>query len=273
PVTPVVTSGKVVEIERRVNVRAQRTASSSLVTTLAPGDKVRLDLLEKGWYAVFQVKETSQDPRKALGYLYAPMLGEKVETPTVHPLQPGEPTLAAGNEQSVRTSPFLKGPMDSPAMTPPVQTVPPTRENEPAAAPEAISAVATSPDGKQSMAINPRDDGDEPHKGPVPRADKVRHGYKYAMLERVSGTNVNLGRLMLKVFLDVNVIPSDESLKDFVTTLFKEEMGDSKELMIYVYLPGQDFKDLSYCQAAFIPQGIKEFWVRRATLFGTRLMP
>ncbi len=229
--------GKVVTLTRRINVRSKRTANSSLVTTLKSGDTVRVDFLVRGWLAVFDMDQTTRDESKARGYIYASLLGEPVAGLKAHSLQSSDapqPSSAVAMESS---------------------------------APE----IESLQDGSERITFVPKDQGDEPRKGPIPRADKVRHGFKYAIMDRSASSSASLGRILVKVYLDVTVIPKDESLKDFTKTIFKEEMGDAKELMILVYLPGQDLKDLAYCQAKFKPLGLEEFWTRRSTLHGTHL--
>ena len=68
--------GRLLTIQRRVNVRAGRSAQSALVASLEPGTCVRAAFLESGWYAVFDVSEQERDISKACGYIYAPLLDE-----------------------------------------------------------------------------------------------------------------------------------------------------------------------------------------------------
>lgn len=242
--------GRVVTLKRRANVRSKRTASSSLMSTLKPGDSVRVDFLDRGWYAVFPLSESKRDLGKALGYVYAPLLGEPTADIQTHTLRPKP------EEQ----------PQPVPAQ--PLPTISAAKSTQPA-----LSNVVSMPDGTESMTIVPVDQTNEPHKGPVPRADKVRHGFTYGIIERNTGSNSALGRLLVKVYLDLTVIPDDTSLRDFAKTVAKEELGQAKELLMLIYLPGQDTKDLAYCQAQFDSDGLVEFWTRRSTLYGTRFLP
>jgi hypothetical protein len=61
----------------RTNIRAKRSATSSLKGRLKEGRPVRADFLQGGWYAVFSVTEEQRDEKKALGYVFAPLLSAK----------------------------------------------------------------------------------------------------------------------------------------------------------------------------------------------------
>ncbi|MEE8381835.1 MAG: hypothetical protein V3R78_08225 [Thermodesulfobacteriota bacterium] len=74
------------------NIRADRTTESKIVGQLMPGQKIRTDFLEKNWFAIFGLEETVSDERKALGYVYAPLL---------------TPDPPASNKPSVKSSSML----------------------------------------------------------------------------------------------------------------------------------------------------------------------
>ncbi|MGE4553386.1 MAG: hypothetical protein AB7D57_09745 [Desulfovibrionaceae bacterium] len=60
--------GQVMTPSRPVNLRADRSAKSAKRGTLEPGDKVRVDLGEDGWVAVFDLDAPAADPAQARGY-------------------------------------------------------------------------------------------------------------------------------------------------------------------------------------------------------------
>lgn len=66
--------GEVRYADRPLNVRAGRSLEAAHVKTLQPGDKVRVDFLKDGWYAVFDESATEADEGKALGYANARFL-------------------------------------------------------------------------------------------------------------------------------------------------------------------------------------------------------
>lgn len=250
--------GHVITLKRRANVRSDRTAGSHLVSTLKAGDKVRVDFLKRGWYAVFRVAEVEREERLAIGYIYAPLLGEPTPELNVQSLQSTGQGIGQTSGQTADVD-------QAPVMT--------KSQSGTAKPAMAQSSSVGSLNGQDHMTIIPQDQGKQPHKGPVPRADMVRHGFKYGIIERNTGSNAAIGRLLIKVYVELTVIPDDSSLRDFARTISKEELGDAKELLLLLYLPGQDTKDLAYGQAKFDATGLTEFWTRRSTLYGTSFLP
>jgi hypothetical protein len=60
-----------------VRIRADRSTDSAILGKLMPGDSVRADFAQAGWLAVFPVDAAIRDTKKALGYVYAPLLKER----------------------------------------------------------------------------------------------------------------------------------------------------------------------------------------------------
>jgi lipopolysaccharide export system protein LptA len=82
--------GEVRYADRPLNVRAGRSLDAAHVKTLQPGDKVRVDFLQDGWYAVFDENAAEADESKALGYANARFLlpvgkGPAAQAPAVAP--------------------------------------------------------------------------------------------------------------------------------------------------------------------------------------------
>jgi len=55
-------------------VRSARTTESEVVTRLEPGDSVRVDFAQAGWYAVFPVEAAERLEETAVGYVYGKLL-------------------------------------------------------------------------------------------------------------------------------------------------------------------------------------------------------
>jgi capsular exopolysaccharide synthesis family protein len=66
--------GVILYVKDKTNIRADRSIESRIRGQLEPGQKIKADFLEDDWYAVFKVKETKHDAKRALGYVYAPRL-------------------------------------------------------------------------------------------------------------------------------------------------------------------------------------------------------
>lgn len=60
--------GRIVTIPDDVVVRMARSSKSHFVRTLKKGDKVKVDMLRNGWYAVFQPGESLRRENRAIGY-------------------------------------------------------------------------------------------------------------------------------------------------------------------------------------------------------------
>jgi len=58
-------------------IRAARTTESEIVGRLAPGDSVRVDFADAGWYAVFPTSATRTTEETALGYVFGRLLKEE----------------------------------------------------------------------------------------------------------------------------------------------------------------------------------------------------
>ena len=66
--------GAIMYPKAKANIRAKRSADSRLKGQLKEGQPVKADFLQDGWYAVFPVNEEQRNEKKALGYVYAPLL-------------------------------------------------------------------------------------------------------------------------------------------------------------------------------------------------------
>jgi len=60
--------GEIRVAERLVNVRQSRNPNSPLVRALRPGEKVKVDFVQAGWGALFDVNEPERDETRAIGY-------------------------------------------------------------------------------------------------------------------------------------------------------------------------------------------------------------
>jgi lipopolysaccharide export system protein LptA len=82
--------GEIREAASNLNVREKRTPKSEHVVTLTRGQKVKVDFLKNGWYAVFAVNETERSEKRAMGYANAKYLApvnEAVPGSTAQPAQ------------------------------------------------------------------------------------------------------------------------------------------------------------------------------------------
>ena len=61
--------GAVYEVTSNLNVRAKRTPKSDHVVTLSKGERVKVDFIQNGWGAVFDVSDVERKEALAIGYV------------------------------------------------------------------------------------------------------------------------------------------------------------------------------------------------------------
>jgi lipopolysaccharide export system protein LptA len=60
--------GEIREATLNLNIREKRTPKSEHVITLATGQRVKVDFLKDGWFAVFNLNESKRDEARAIGF-------------------------------------------------------------------------------------------------------------------------------------------------------------------------------------------------------------
>ncbi|PKN60882.1 MAG: hypothetical protein CVU53_00780 [Deltaproteobacteria bacterium HGW-Deltaproteobacteria-11] len=66
--------GRIMSAPEKTNIRAARSIHAKISGRLNAGDRVRVDFLRDGWYAVFAPDEQKRVESRARGYIYAPRL-------------------------------------------------------------------------------------------------------------------------------------------------------------------------------------------------------
>ncbi|QJB57652.1 LptA/OstA family protein [Pseudodesulfovibrio sp. zrk46] len=74
--------GEIREATQNLNVRDQRTPKGEHVVTLARGQRVKVDFLRNGWFAVFNLNEASRDEKRAIGYANSKFLAKVAQQPS-----------------------------------------------------------------------------------------------------------------------------------------------------------------------------------------------
>ncbi len=106
PATGTGSWGTVLTVQRKINLRQGRTTGSKYIRTLKPGEKVRIDFLKNGWYAVFFANEPVRNENRAVGYALQSLLeGEAKAAPTAALTSPSQPTPVAVVPVKKATSP------------------------------------------------------------------------------------------------------------------------------------------------------------------------
>ena len=260
--------GEVVTLTRRVNLRDGRSVGAKHLRTLRPGEAVRVDFLQNGWYAVFREGETVRDESRALGYAVQRLLMEPQQAVDNEPVENLAAKLTESKPQQVIVEsaqidvakPLVVQTPDSPSETGRTRTAP-------AAKPK---IAVTPPQEQQTVSIDRTKF--QPSKRADPTPDRSVHGFDYRLLEKSETKKLGETWITLKVFLSTTKLPSDDNLRDFATTLWKEYRRSNRNLVVLVYLPGMNTDDLSYGVISFDDQELLEQWVRKTTLFGTEFL-
>ncbi|MGE4293933.1 MAG: lipopolysaccharide transport periplasmic protein LptA [Desulfovibrio sp.] len=135
--TPVLAAeawGEIREATQNLNIREKRDYKSAHVRTLAKGERVKVDFLKDGWYALFPLDASKRDLKAAIGFSKSKYLKFVSKTPASDPkavVTPATPEEASASPNS--------GPA-------PKSVAQPTPSPEPAVTQE---AMPTSPTGAQ----------------------------------------------------------------------------------------------------------------------------
>ena len=99
-ISPASEWGTIMYPKPNTNIRAKRSAASTLKGQLKTGQPVKVDFLQDSWYAVFPVTQKQRNEKRALGYVYAPFLIDK--------RGPNSSGLTALEEKSAKDAPLKK---------------------------------------------------------------------------------------------------------------------------------------------------------------------
>lgn len=236
--------GRVVTVGRPINLYTDRTSSSKPVRALKQGESIRVDFLDRGWYAVFPENAVVRKESRAMGYALRSLIDGDDGSDFI-------PTPAPQYEAPAKREE---------ATTPPAAARPDKgRGSSP--------AVKTDASGRETMVIDRSRFSGAKRADPTP--NKTVHGYRYRLLEKSETKRYGESWITLRVFLATKTLPGTEALKDFATTLWKEHRRTGKNLAVFILLPGMDTEDLSYGVLQFSDEKLLEVWVRKTTLFGT----
>lgn len=132
--------GEVRYADRNLAVRDVRGRHGNMVRVLEPGEAVRVDFLQDGWYAVFEVDAPQRDLDDAIGYSKADFLITEAQLPaSLRPAAPAQPQPAAEPEPA---------PVPAPE---PAPAAPPAPVAAPGPAPMAPPAPAEEPASEVRM--------------------------------------------------------------------------------------------------------------------------
>lgn len=255
PAHPPKPFGEIRVADRDLAIRAQRTKESEFVTLLRPGQRVRVDFLEDGFYAVFDADETVRDLSRARGYSRDKfLLTEKEYAEAVKAAAPVQKTLkepqAAAAKPGTAAKQDAKGNQsDHGNATQP--------QREPVAAPPSAAKKLKENDtaeAKQNAAA-PQSPAAA---GPV---------LAYTVLERRADPLRPFAPPVVRIRLDSDQPPTGDALRHVVREIWNAEHHGAGEMQLEVFLPGAEANSLAYAVARFAKDGrLRDFLWRESLL-------
>ncbi|WP_419788324.1 SH3 domain-containing protein [Pseudodesulfovibrio sp.] len=291
--------GEYVTVTRNLNIRSKPDIRGKRLDMLKEGEVVKVDFPDGDWSLVFRPDATIRSDMNGMGYASSKYF-ESAKAPAPVSKAASSPVVEAGKGPGQVAGKVTPPPAPKPE---PEVIVPEKREVEhpvpmPPAQEKAAEApksvhIAESAKAKRSPELAPAPAAPNLDAAPTagerktividrsrftgakrvdPTPNETAHGYQYRLLERSESRQYGIAWITLKVFLSTKVLPKADALKDFASTMWKENRRAAKNLAVLIYLPGMDTGDLSYAVIRFDDAGMIEYWVRKTTLIGTKFM-
>ena len=93
---------------------------------------------------------------------------------------------------------------------------------------------------------------------------------KYTIVEKEDISYSGTPRMTFRVVAEVEKIPSNSQLEKMALRIWENGNKAWKVFTVFIYLPGMDTRLAAYGVAEFGPQGLKEFRILEAALYGTK---
>jgi len=93
---------------------------------------------------------------------------------------------------------------------------------------------------------------------------------EYIIIETEDISYAGTPRMVYRVVVEVEEIPVKEKLEKTAIQIWENGNKDWKEFTVFMYLPDMDTHLLAYAIGEFRPQGLKEFRIEEAALYGTK---
>ena len=93
---------------------------------------------------------------------------------------------------------------------------------------------------------------------------------EYVVIESEDIGYAGTPHMVYRIVVKVEEIPVAEELEKTATQIWEDGNKHWKEFTVFMYLPDMDTKLAAYGVAEFRPEGLKEFGIQEATLYGTK---
>jgi len=94
-------------------------------------------------------------------------------------------------------------------------------------------------------------------------------GLKYTIVEKEDTSLPGTPRMVYRVVVEVEEIPTNEELEKTALEIWKDGNKHWEWFTVFMYLPGMDTGNVPYGVAHFKPEGL-EFRIQEAALYGTK---
>ena len=92
----------------------------------------------------------------------------------------------------------------------------------------------------------------------------------YRIVSRQDVSYAATPRMVFRVMLNVDEIPTDESMRTLAEALWNDGNKNWKEFTVFIYLPTMNTNESAYGIAEYRPSGLKEFTTSDWALIGTK---
>ena len=92
----------------------------------------------------------------------------------------------------------------------------------------------------------------------------------YMIIETEDMSDAGTPRMVYRVVVEVEEIPVAQELERTALQIWEYGNKDWKEFTVFMYLPDMDTELAAYGVAEFRRQGLKEFRIQEAALYGTK---
>lgn len=105
---------------------------------------------------------------------------------------------------------------------------------------------------------------------PIKLSRKSTGILKYKIVAREDVSYRGTPRMVFRIIVNVNRIPSEVQLKKTAKYIWENGNKGWKEFTVFMYLPDMDTNNVAFGVGEFRPYGLKEFRIQDYSLYGTK---
>jgi hypothetical protein len=105
---------------------------------------------------------------------------------------------------------------------------------------------------------------------PQKESEKISGILKYKISRKQDISYLNTPRMVYRIILDVNSLPTKEEMKNTAITIWENGNKDWKEFIVFMYLPEMNSGLMAYGVGKFSNNGLVSFDKNEGSLYGTK---